>query len=277
MKKVYKDEQYPTYEITVNPDDNTGFNLISFVADPAIEMMALCFNKEGIVKEYEFKAVADKQILVGPALIPDKKIKRKDADGNKYFVVFKPDTIKLMVEKFNKTGQTRKFNVDHSNKMVNAYLLESWFVEDAYYDKSRMYGFDVPVGTWMISVKVDDQEFWQNEVKDLGKFGFSVEGLMGEKPLEFSDQKDISDWIKLLSEDDWIKIDPRFKRFLTELNFDSDEVQLPPCHDHCKCEIDADGVWNFSDEPFADGSGYSPCDYCRERKADYDARKEAFE
>ena len=37
--------------------------------------------------------------------------------------------------------------------MVDGYIMEDWIVEDDYYDKSRHYGFDVPVGTWMVSIR----------------------------------------------------------------------------------------------------------------------------
>ena len=33
-------------------------------------------------------------------------------------------------------------------------------------DKSKMYGFDVPEGTWMISMKVENDEVWNDYVKD---------------------------------------------------------------------------------------------------------------
>jgi hypothetical protein len=217
MKKKKYDEDVPIYEVVVKEDDNTGFNLISFVADPAIQTMAMCFNKQGISKEYQFKANKDQQVMIGPAMIPNMNIVRKDENGNKYFLRFSEDTIRLMVNKFNSTGQTKKFNVDHSNKMVDAYINESWIIEDPYYDKSRIYGYSLPKGTWMISVKVNDTDFWNTDVKELGKYGFSIEGIMSEKPVQMSSQDElrtIEEWIDILNEDDWVKIDPKFKDFL---------------------------------------------------------------
>ena len=203
MKKKFTDEEYPLYEIVIDDSKNTGIRLISIVGDPAIEMKGVAFNADSSPKEYEFKAQADKQIIVGPVMIPNKKILRKRGDGSKYYTVFKQDTIEKMVQKFNSSGTNRRINVDHSNKMVDAYIMESWLVEDIYYDKSRIYGFDVPVGTWMVAIKVEDTNFWNDEVKDLGKYGFSVEGLMGERPYEYSqfdsiiDEMTYEDLIKL--------------------------------------------------------------------------------
>lgn len=184
MKKKYED--LPVWEIVIDEDDDaSGIRLVSLVDDPAIEMKGVYFSKEATFN-MEFKAEKDKQIIVGPALIPNKKIKRKDESGNYYWNVFRADTIVKLVEKFNRRGDNRRVNIDHSNKLVDGFIKESWIVEDAYYDKSRLYGFNVPVGTWMVAVKVDDTDFWNKEVKEEGKFGFSIEGLLGERPMEMS-------------------------------------------------------------------------------------------
>jgi hypothetical protein len=185
MKKIYKDE-YPVREIVCDDTNGTGIRLLSIVEEPAIEMMGVAFSKEGITKDFQFKAQEDKQIIVGPAMIPDIKILRKDENGEMYYNVFRKETILKLVQKFNSSGTNRRVNVDHSSKMVDGYIMENWIVEDPYYDKSRMYGLNVPVGTWMVSIKVDDKEFWKTDVKELGKFGFSIEGVMGEKPLEYT-------------------------------------------------------------------------------------------
>ena len=199
MKKMYNDEELPCYEIAIDDYDNTGIKFVSIVAEPATEVMGYAFEKQS---NYEFKADKDKQIIVGPAMIPGKKILRKDDNGNKYNVVFTKETILQMVQKFNANGSNRRINLDHSKQMVQAYVMESWLVDDTYYDKSRMYGFDVPVGTWMISVKVEDEKFWKDEVRGLGKYGFSIEGLMSQKPTNMSIEKVINE----LSEDELLQI-----------------------------------------------------------------------
>lgn len=192
MKKF--EEELKVFEIVCDDTNKTGIRLLSLVDEPAVEIKGVCFSNKGVIKkDYQFKANEDKQVIVGPAMIPDIKILRKDEEGNKYYVVFKKETIYKLVQKFNAFGSNRRINIDHSNKIVDAYIMENWIVEDEYYDKSRMYGFNVPVGTWMVAIKVEDKKFWQTEVKDLGKFGFSIEGLMAEKPMEYGKIIDIID------------------------------------------------------------------------------------
>lgn len=185
MKPLKNDENLPVFEIVCNADDTTGIRLLSLVSKPAIEMKGQFFS-EAELKQIEFTAQEDKQMIVGPAMIPNRKILRKDNNGNPYYVLFTADTIRMMVEKFNSQNDNRRLNVDHSSTMVNGYIMQNWIVEDSYYDKSKHYGYSLPVGSWFVEVKIEDTNFWNNEVKELGKYGFSIEGLMGEIPMENS-------------------------------------------------------------------------------------------
>jgi hypothetical protein len=169
------------------------------VEDPAIVMKGMAFNNKEIMS---FKEVGDKQIIIGPALIPDMKIYREDEKYGQYYVTFTKETIAKMVEKFNKYGSNRKINIDHSNQMVDAFIVEDWITEDAVYDKSRKYGIEVPVGTYMIMVKIEDTKFWLEEVKGNSKFGFSIEGLLGQQLVSLSREATIDD----LDEEDLLQI-----------------------------------------------------------------------
>lgn len=210
MKKKFKDAEYPIFEIVCDDTEQSGIRLLSLVDDPAIEMMGVAFDRNGASKDYQFKAQEDKQIIIGPAMVPNKKILRKDSEGAYYYNIFKAETILKLVQKFNSQGTNRRVNVDHSNKLVDGYIMENWIVEDPYYDKSKVYGFNLPVGTWMVSIKIEDKKFWQTQVKELGKFGFSIEGVMGEKPLEYSNFS-AEDYIDNLSDDEIMEIMKEFK------------------------------------------------------------------
>lgn len=177
-------EKLPLYEIFVGDGDDTGISLISLVDKPAIGVKGMAFSDASVMS---FKKEEDKQIIVGPALIPDIKIKREDENGNQYFVKFSKETIQKMVEKFNRYGSNRRINAQHTERMVDAFIVEDWIVEDPLYDKSRKYGFEVPVGTYMIKVKVDDKDFWENEVKGEAMYGFSIEGLLSQMLVSLSE------------------------------------------------------------------------------------------
>lgn len=173
----------PIYEIEVDEEGNQGIRMISLVADPAISVMGMYFSND-IEKEFQFKSVKEQQMIVGPAIIPDKKILRKDNNDNYYYVYFTKETIRKMVEKFVKENNNKSLNIDHSNKMVPGFIQSSWIVEDSTYDKSRYYGFNLPIGTYFVEVKIEDKDFWLSEVKEEGRYGFSIEGILGQKLVE---------------------------------------------------------------------------------------------
>lgn len=180
MKKIFKEANADVYEIVIGEDDDTGIRLISLVEDPAIEIEGMAFSKDQI-KDFEFKTIGDKQIIVGPALVPGRKIPKEDENGEIYFVFFSKETIQLMVEKFNRNNNNKSINLEHTNQMIDGYVVQNWIVDDSFYDKSKKYGFNLPIGSWFIEVKIDDKKQWEEYVKVGGKHSFSVEGLMGQK------------------------------------------------------------------------------------------------
>ena len=127
----------------------------------------------------------EKRIILGPAMIPDQKIFRKDNQGNPYYVFFSPETIRMISEKYMKNQYTRNNDLMHDGKAVrDVYVIESWIKEDEN-DKSVKYGYeDLPIGTWMISMKIaktpKGDEVW-NQVKEGKLNGFSVSGFFSEE------------------------------------------------------------------------------------------------
>ena len=216
MNKNIRMEDLPVYQIEVDDEGNQGIRMISLVADPAISVMGMYFSDD-IEQEFRFKSVKDKQIIVGPAIIPNKKILRKDNNDNYYYVYFTKEVICKMVEKFVKDNNNQSLNIDHSNKMVPGFIQSSWIVEDPMYDKSRFYGFNLPIGSYFIEVKIEDENFWMSEVKEEGRYGFSIEGLMGQKLVQM--EKVSFDFDGTLSQD-------KIKKIAEEKIANGDEVYI---------------------------------------------------
>ena len=164
------------YELVIEDENIDEVFAISLVEEPAIEMDFVFFDKEKV----QFAAVNDeKKLLMGPILIPDKKILRVDGEGKPYHVFFKPETIKKLSEMYLKKKYTDKSTLEHNAKIDGVTLVESWVVESTTQDKSAIYGLSVPVGTWMGTFKVDNEDIWNNYVKTGEVKGFSIEGLFG--------------------------------------------------------------------------------------------------
>jgi hypothetical protein len=135
--------------------------------------------RNNMSKQY-FQTDDEKRIVLGPAMIPDQKIFRKDAMGNPYYVFFSPETIKMIAEKYMRNKYTDNNDQMHDGKAVrDVYVVESWIKEDEN-DKSVKYGYgELPVGTWFVSMKVKNDEIWK-KVKGGILNGFSVSGFFEE-------------------------------------------------------------------------------------------------
>ena len=133
--------------------------------------------KHGYYSTLRFES-DEKQVVVGPAMIPDINIPRLDDDGDKYFVKFTEDTIREIAMKYMKEARTIEVNTDHEENEAGAYVFESWLIEDPATDKANTkYGYNLPKGTWMVSMKVEDKATW-NRIKMGNLKGFSVEGIL---------------------------------------------------------------------------------------------------
>jgi len=126
-----------------------------------------------------FAALDEKQMLVGPLMVPNKLIIRKDEEGNPYYVYFTEETIKKLAYKMMKDKLIDSVNIEHNSadKVEDAYLVETWLVEDPETDKSRKYGFEPVKGQWMGMYKIDNKKIWDEYVKTGKVKGFSVEGF----------------------------------------------------------------------------------------------------
>lgn len=161
--------------------DLDGIDAVSLVDSPAIEENFIALNKE---YKIEFAEVdSDKRILMGAALIPNKQIYRKNGK-DEFYVFFSEATVKQASELFLKNGNQSNATLEHKAKFDGATVVESWIIDNPGMDKSKQYGFSLPKGTWMISMKIEDENVWK-QVKE-GKYkGFSIEGYFADK-LEMS-------------------------------------------------------------------------------------------
>jgi hypothetical protein len=150
-----------------------GIDAISIVEHPAIEEDFITMSKD---HKFEFKEVdQEKKILMGAAMIPEKPIYRVEGD-QEYYVFFTKDTIRRASELYLMNGKQGNATLEHQEKISGLSLVESWIIEDSEKDKSRAYGLEYPVGTWMVSMKVNNEDIWNEYVKSGKVKGFSIEG-----------------------------------------------------------------------------------------------------
>lgn len=157
---------------------DAGVNAISIVESPAIESDFIALSKDQEIKLAEVDK--EKRVLMGAALIPNKTIFRKNGE-EEFYVYFSKETIAKTSQLFLKQGNQSKSTLEHQLKLSNLTVVESWLVDDTEKDKSAYYGLSMPVGTWMVSVKVDNDAVWNEYVKTGRVKGFSIEGYFADK------------------------------------------------------------------------------------------------
>ena len=171
------------YELKVEDEGIDEVFAISLVESPAIESDFLFFNKE----ELRFAKIDNEQrMLIGPILIPDKKILRIDGEGNPYHVFFTKDTVKKLAQNYLMKKYTDKATIEHGDKKIKGvHLVESW-IKDGKLDKSNNYGLTLPEGAWVGMFKITDEGLWNDYVKTGKVKGFSVEALLEQKLVKAS-------------------------------------------------------------------------------------------
>ena len=164
-------------ELILDEDEAIGVEAISVVENPAIESDFIALNNQEI-KLAEINK--EKRLLMGALLIPQKPIYRKNGK-EEYYIFFSRKTVERASQMYLQNGNQSQSTLEHDKQLKGLTLVESWIVEDKEKDKTALYGLDVPVGTWMGSVKVDNDEVWNDYVKSGKVKGFSIEGYFADK------------------------------------------------------------------------------------------------
>ena len=158
-------------------EEMVGVDAVSIVSAPAIEESFVALSSDEIKLA---KVDDEKRIVMGCALVPNKMIYRKRND-TMFYVYFSKETIRRTSELFFQNGNQSNATLEHQMKANNLTVVESWIVEDEVKDKSAIYNLNAPVGSWVISMKVEDDELW-NEIKEGKKYtGFSIEGFFADR------------------------------------------------------------------------------------------------
>ena len=157
--------------------EDAGIEAISIVESPAIESDFIALKNQ----EIELAEInKEKRLLMGALLIPNKPIYRKGDEGD-YYIFFSKETVVKASQLYLKNGNQSQTTLEHEKSLNGLTLVESWIVENKEKDKTALYGLDVPVGTWMGSVKVQNEDVWNDYVKTGKVKGFSIEGYFADK------------------------------------------------------------------------------------------------
>ena len=180
-KDYYEDMKETKIVELVIADDSQelAIDAISLVTSPAIEQDFVFFGKEKNNLTFA-KVDEEKRMLVSPALIPNKQIFRHDPNTDSdYYVYFSPDTVRKASELYLKHNNHHKATYQHQDRVSGVLTVESW-IKEGDSDKSKLYGYDLPNGTWFVKMKIENDELWE-KIKAGELKGLSIEGYFTNK------------------------------------------------------------------------------------------------
>ncbi len=171
-------------ELFIRNEKEDGVFAVSLVESPAIEENWVALSSHGI----ELKVTdEERRVVVGMALVPEKRIYRKQ-NGKEFNIWFSKETISKTQELYMKNLNANNATTEHEKPVKDCTVIESWIVEDEKHDKSNIYDLKAPVGAWVIMMKINNDAEWE-EVKKGTYKGFSIEGMFqGFEQLEASKQ-----------------------------------------------------------------------------------------
>jgi hypothetical protein len=186
----------PLYRLVINDDDHTGVTAVALVDRPAIEINWQAFKDQKI----KFETVSlEKRIVAGPLMIANTKIFRSDERGD-YNVIFYPEDIEKIVDKFHKNQFEKNVNPMHESMLLlpDIYMISDFIIDSARGITSPK-GFSLTDGSWYAHFKVSNDQIWNEYVKTGIFKGFSVEGFFNEEPVEDLTEQDIQAIAQIIS------------------------------------------------------------------------------
>ena len=177
------------YEAVFREGETEGVYALSVVENPAMQDMWITLNEHP--KQVSLSAVDnDKRLLLGAALIPNKRIYR-NIEGNEFEMFFTEETIEKVAHNFFKQGNQNNSSLEHEIALEGMSVVEAWIVEDPKNDKSNSYGKEYEKGTWVTMMKVDNDEVWQKAKSGEIK-GFSIDALLGLQEIKLNTEIEMS-------------------------------------------------------------------------------------
>ena len=209
-------------ELILDEESELGIEAISVVESPAIEEDFVA------LKSQEFKLAeidGERRILMGALLIPNKPIYRRNGE-DEYYIYFSKDTVLKASQMYLMNSKQNNSTLEHQYELEGLSLVESWIVEDKVHDKSVKFGMDLPLGSWVGSVKVNNDKIWNEFVKTGKVKGFSIEGYFADK-MERPNDATIKDELAQIEEEEAEYLLNKVKAILT-----NEDVELESYSDY---------------------------------------------
>ena len=163
----------PVFDALIS-DEDTGMLKISLVDKPAVMTDFLAFDAVRRMQMYSIQD-EEKRLVYGVVMRADFPIYRRDERVGEYYIVYKPETIRQMAEKYLADGFQNRVNVMHSTDVEDVQMVQ-WFIKDTARGVNPEGFPDVADGSLFAEFHVLNDKVW-DAVKDGTYKGFSLEGV----------------------------------------------------------------------------------------------------
>lgn len=169
----------PVYEALVS-DEDCGMVRISLVDSPAVLTTWQKFAEDKRAQMYAVQN-EEQRLVRGVVMRADFPIYRRDAADREYYVIYHPDTIRQMAEKY--LAESRQNNIDrnHDGNEIEGVQMVQYFIKDTAAGINPDGFEEIADGSLFAEFHVTDDEVWA-AIKAGIFMGFSLEGLFDFQP-----------------------------------------------------------------------------------------------
>jgi hypothetical protein len=179
------------YRLTLNEelldmeDKEFGTKFIATTLVPATDMLFAQFaNQDLTEQQVQFRAIEnkDKRRLISVVLQPEQIILRKPSEKvpQPHAFIMDKNTVELTASYFMKKGYANNIIHEHDkDSKVNAWVTQSWIVDDPKFDKTSKFFNNVKEGSWADVTYFKDEKYWNDYVVTGKVKGFSIDGSYG--------------------------------------------------------------------------------------------------
>ena len=155
-----------------------GAFAISLVKDPANTEHFIALSKQEELITLS-KVDEEQRVVMGLVLQPGQLIPRYNEETQEEFnIVFEASTIKELSHNFFIANNQSNSKLEHEAPIKDVTIVESWIVENSEIDKSANFGMNLPKGSWMATMKINNDEIWNDYVKTNKVQGFSIDAFV---------------------------------------------------------------------------------------------------
>ena len=171
----------PVYRVLVD-DEKDGMVRVSLVDDPAVMSDFVSFDRQ---KRPQLFAVEDeeKRLVFGVVARADFPIFRKDDKLGEHYVIFPPESIRELAQKYLTEGRADNVDEMHDQQDVDGVHLVQWFIKDTAKGVNPAGFDDIADGSLFAEYHVEDDTVWE-QIKDGTFKGFSMEVFYTLQPEE---------------------------------------------------------------------------------------------